>query len=155
MIVKLQVQMMRLKVGENKNTRDRAGEFTEALEDVLRHERHTLLKLLTVNLRASTHSGALFPRAWRIRIEWPARPELTLGESLHCRAHVWVMRRAITLVDTGQAGRVRERPSLIRVVTETQPWHLRVAAGAQYNMAVYAIEQPAANPIACSINIPA
>ena len=97
MVVELQVKMMSLKVSENKDTRDSTGEFAETVVNVLRHQRNTLLKLLTVDLRTATYSGTLAPRSRRIGVEWPARPKLALGESLHSSTHVGVVRWAVTL----------------------------------------------------------
>src|SRR5215212_1154718 len=142
-VVKLQLQMMRLQVGQHEDARDGAGKLTEALVDVLCHDRHALLELLAVDLRARAHLGALLPGTWSVGVEWSSSAELALYKGFNSSPHVEVVWRAVSLEDPGEARRVRQRPALVGVVAKPQPRHLGVPAGTKNSVAVDAVEHPA------------
>src|SRR5215207_6525129 len=99
-VVELQLQVVSLKVGQDEDARDGAGELPESIVDVLRHDRHALLELLAMDLCAAPHPCALLPRTGRVRVEWSSRTELPLGEGFDGGPHVGIVRRAVTCEDS-------------------------------------------------------
>ena len=77
-------------------------------------------------------------------MERAAGAELALGEGLHRRRHVGVVRRAVGLEDSFAAGGVRGGPALVLVVPETEPGNVRIARGAEHGEPVDAVEHPPA-----------
>jgi hypothetical protein len=57
LVVKLEVEVMRLQIDRRNHRGYGAGEFAEAIENVLRLQRHTSFKLLAVDRRG----GSDFP----------------------------------------------------------------------------------------------
>src|SRR5918998_3719355 len=127
-VVELQVQMMRLQVGQHEDARDGAWELPEAVVDVLRHRRDAVFELFAVDLRARAYPGALFPGTRGVGVERPTDSEFPLGEGLNSCPHVRVVGRAVALEDSGETCGVREGPALAGVIAEPQPRHLGVTA---------------------------
>src|SRR5919107_2254176 len=102
-VVELQLQVVSLQVGQDEDARHRAGELTEAIEDVLGHDRDALLELFSVDLSAATHPGALLPGTGRVRVERSSGTELPFGEGFDGGPHVRIVGRAVAREDSWQA----------------------------------------------------
>src|SRR6266516_3479797 len=88
------------------------------VEDVLGLKRDARFEPLVVNLSAPPHARAVGPCSRSVRVERAAWAELALGEGLHRRGHVGVMRRAVGLEHPLAAGGVGRRPALVLVVAK-------------------------------------
>jgi hypothetical protein len=84
LIVKLQVEVMRLQIDCCDHRGHRAGEFAEAIENVLRLQRHTFFELFAVDRRGRSDFRGLLPRAGRVRMEGTARAEFARAQRFHC-----------------------------------------------------------------------
>ena len=118
-IVKFQIEVMGLEIGENPDAGDGARKFSESVPDILRHKGHAVLKFLIVNQRARPHLGAVLPRTRSIGMEGPIRSELTDAQGLQGGPHIGVMGRAKAFEYSGQTRKVRKGPTLVGVITET------------------------------------
>jgi hypothetical protein len=146
LIVKLQVEVMRLQIDCCDHRGHRAGEFAEAIENVLRLQRHTFFELIAVDRRGRSDFRGLLPRAGRVRMEGTARTEFARAQRFHCFAHVGKMRRTVPLHDTFESRRIGIRPVLAGVEAESQAWYGRITACAQNAEWVNAVKHPAAEP---------
>src|SRR5882724_12563112 len=72
LIVKLQVEVVRLQIDRGDNGGYGTGEFAEAIENVLRLQRHTFFEVFAVNLGRGSDSGRLPPRPGCVLMEGPA-----------------------------------------------------------------------------------
>jgi hypothetical protein len=118
-IVKLQVKMVSLKISENEDAGNSSGKFSEAIENILSHQRHTLLKLIAMDLSAATNACALLPCPRRTRVKRSTRSKLPLGEGFYSCPHVWVVGWAVTFINARQTCRIGKCPALVGVVAKT------------------------------------
>jgi hypothetical protein len=68
-VVKLQIEVMRLQVDRRQHRGHGAGEFAEAIENVLRLQRHTFFERLAVDRRGGSDFPRLFPGTRCVRME--------------------------------------------------------------------------------------
>jgi hypothetical protein len=117
-IVKLQAEVMRLQIDDGDHRRRGAGEFAEAIENILRLERHTFPELLAVDQRGGPDFPRFFPWARRVRMERTARTEFTFAQRFDCREHIRKMRRTIALHQVCKSRRILIRLSILIVLGE-------------------------------------
>src|SRR5262249_30717509 len=106
-VVEVQVQMVSLDIVEAEQGRHRARKLAEGVEDVLGLKADAGLELGREPLRGSPDRGALAPRTRRLLVVGAARSELALGQRLHGRRHVLVVRWAKSLEHAVEPGGVR------------------------------------------------
>jgi hypothetical protein len=143
-VVKLQIEVMRLQVDRRQHRGHGAGEFAEAIENVLRLQRHTFFERLAVDRRGGPDFPRLFPGTRRVRMERTPRAELALAHRFDRRPHFAKMRRAIALHHARESRGIGVGPTLIGVEAEAEARHSWVAAGAQDAEGVDASKHPAA-----------
>src|SRR5262249_59385566 len=102
----VQVQMVSLDIVEAEQGRHGARELAEGVEDVLGLKADAGLELVRETLRGPPDRGALAPRTWRLLVVGAARSKLALGQCLHRRRHVLVVRWAESLEHAVEPGGV-------------------------------------------------